>query len=796
VALQLRAAGRGGRHRPWLGACAALLLASLLLSPAVRDAPATASAVTAAVTAATAEVPGGPEGGPPLDPAPPASPRGHLRAWAGTPSDVAGGIAYSAGEVIVTDNPYDDHGGDTNPLDADPTELLVGAGAGANSSGGYAPGLTGGANGDYDYPPGAAYGLNAADIVETRVAIDASSWYLLVRLNTLNDPSLTAIEARIDGHVLLAHGDAATLDGQPVEVVADADQALFEVRVPRAAYDPGAAAQAVLVAAGLWDAGADDWLAPAAGKPPYFDLAYVPGETLDVYWRDRVQSLDIVNDTLGGDSFDVDFGALATGGCPTAGCYDGPGTGLFSRVFRSGQPLGRGVSLQQRYAQDSSPVSPPILYRSPYQPYAIYRPQHPTGAMVLLLHFLGGNYMSYSMTSMPAVAGWAEQLGVTVVMPLARGEGGWYEGEAEKDVFEAWRDVAMHYPVDPDRVYLAGMSMGGFGTWRLTQLYPDLFARGIIWAGPVLPNAVWVYPDAPPQPSCGPDQPADCGYNLEDLFGNDRNVPLLVVHGGIDELVPSTGAEHWMADYRDRGGATYRYLFLPDHHHETNFPASTAAWVLQWLDGLPPRDTNPVHVSYHLMRHLFQPQYGITYDGAYWAHGLVLADGVDVGDIDATRGAGPDQVAVMADRYGVDSLGPYRLGGQDVTPATPTPDSATVRLAGLSGATLDTARMGWAGDASWRVRGETDVAVDLSLTDDRAREATGAAYTQAAGRIVLHLPAGAFDVTVSPVLGLPAGLPNTSAANRGGGAWALLAAQVLLGSALVAAVVVRRGRRD
>src|SRR5205085_6865491 len=78
---------------------------------------------------ATASRPSWPDGGPPLPRPLAATPVGHFRHWKGTPSDIAGGIAYSRGEVIVTDNPYDDHGADT-VFNTDPSEYAVGAGQG------------------------------------------------------------------------------------------------------------------------------------------------------------------------------------------------------------------------------------------------------------------------------------------------------------------------------------------------------------------------------------------------------------------------------------------------------------------------------------------------------------------------------------------------------------------------------------------------------------------------------------------------------------------------------------------
>ena len=34
------------------------------------------------------------------------------------------------------------------------------------------------------------------------------------------------------------------------------------------------------------------------------------------------------------------------------------------------------------------------------------------------------------------------------------------------------------YSIDPQRIYLTGLSMGGYGTWDLLARKPDLFAAG------------------------------------------------------------------------------------------------------------------------------------------------------------------------------------------------------------------------------------------------------------------------------------------------------------------------------
>ena len=62
-----------------------------------------------------------------------------------------------------------------------------------------------------------------------------------------------------------------------------------------------------------------------------------------------------------------------------------------------------------------------------------------------------------------------------VAAPLARGSMD-YRGIAERDVYDTLADVERRFPIDTDRVYLTGISMGGAAALRLALTRPDLWA--------------------------------------------------------------------------------------------------------------------------------------------------------------------------------------------------------------------------------------------------------------------------------------------------------------------------------
>jgi predicted peptidase len=109
--------------------------------------------------------------------------------------------------------------------------------------------------------------------------------------------------------------------------------------------------------------------------------------------------------------------------------------------------------------------------------------------------------------------------------------------------------------IDPQRVYVTGLSMGGFGTWRLVAEYPERFAAAV--------------------PICGGGEPAAMATSL-------RRVPIWAFHGARDPLVPLRLSHEMVHAVRCAGGDV-RLTVYPDIEHNSWKPTYDNPEVYEWL---------------------------------------------------------------------------------------------------------------------------------------------------------------------------------------------------------------------
>ena len=119
--------------------------------------------------------------------------------------------------------------------------------------------------------------------------------------------------------------------------------------------------------------------------------------------------------------------------------------------------------------------------------------------------------------------------------------------------------ASKEFAADPQRIYLTGISMGGYGSWELALTRPNQFAALVPICGALrAPRA--------DRPGLMVDQVAGATDPYQSTVSRLRDLPTWIFHGALDELVPTTDDRAIAAASRQMG-AGFRYTEYPDVHH-------------------------------------------------------------------------------------------------------------------------------------------------------------------------------------------------------------------------------------
>jgi predicted peptidase len=147
-----------------------------------------------------------------------------------------------------------------------------------------------------------------------------------------------------------------------------------------------------------------------------------------------------------------------------------------------------------------------------------------------------------------------------VVAPQSPMQEGWIEDDSITPtrqlrlVKEMIGELLRTYKIDEARVYVAGQSMGGFGTLAIISEYPQMFAAGV--------------------PLCGGGDQAK--------VSRLTNTPIWAFHGAKDESVPVERSRAIVAAIRNAGGQA-RYTEYADADHLVWSKVVQETELLPWL---------------------------------------------------------------------------------------------------------------------------------------------------------------------------------------------------------------------
>src|SRR5262249_38529581 len=148
------------------------------------------------------------------------------------------------------------------------------------------------------------------------------------------------------------------------------------------------------------------------------------------------------------------------------------------------------------------------------------------------------------------------------VAPQCPADGWWSGSERNRKgrthpltlVLELIESMRTEFSIDDSRIYLTGLSMGGYGTWEAVALKPDLFAAAV--------------------PVCG-------GGDVK-AAPKIAKIPIWAFHGGKDGIVKPERSREMIEALKKAGGEP-KYTEYPDAGHDSWTTAYADPKLHEWL---------------------------------------------------------------------------------------------------------------------------------------------------------------------------------------------------------------------
>ena len=200
------------------------------------------------------------------------------------------------------------------------------------------------------------------------------------------------------------------------------------------------------------------------------------------------------------------------------GCISG-------RSMAAGEQTGNGGQSEQMFEKEiSKRVSLRYLL---YLPKGYGQDKEQKWPLMLFLHGAGERGKDLKLVKKhgpPKLIDQGKEYPFIVVSPQCPTDSWWPE---QVDGLAALLDdIQSRYAVDPNRVYVTGLSMGGFGTWALISRHPGRFAAAV----PI------------------------CGGGDRYVARRLKNVPVWAFHGAKDPVVPLQASVEMVEAVKKAGG--------------------------------------------------------------------------------------------------------------------------------------------------------------------------------------------------------------------------------------------------
>jgi predicted peptidase len=229
------------------------------------------------------------------------------------------------------------------------------------------------------------------------------------------------------------------------------------------------------------------------------------------------------------------------------------------RVAACGVGLGLLACAQSAVAGDTDPQTAGKLDRNVKMTlkYLLYLPadyaKQPQWPLMLFLHGAGERGDDLNLVKKhgpPKLVAAGRQFPFIIVSPQCP-KGRWWQ---PMELAALLDEIVEKYKVNKDRIYVTGLSMGGFGTWSLAAYQPKRFAAIV--------------------PVCGGGEPI-----VAEAYAH---LPVWVFHGAKDSVVPLERSEKMVRSLKRHGG-NVKFTVYPEAGHDSWSETYANPKLYEWL---------------------------------------------------------------------------------------------------------------------------------------------------------------------------------------------------------------------
>jgi len=185
--------------------------------------------------------------------------------------------------------------------------------------------------------------------------------------------------------------------------------------------------------------------------------------------------------------------------------------------------------------------------------------------VIVFLHGIGqrgtGGVVATDGSAGKIVRHYLEKVGAIIVLPQCRAGMYWSTPEMDQMVMKEVDDVKASFKANARRIYLTGVSMGGYGVWHLASQHPGRFAALVsVCGGSSL-------------------QTGDRFTPIAKMIGR---TPVWIFHGEVDKVVPVTESRQMAVALRAIHGDVH-YNEYPGVGHNVWMKVIEEKQLVPWL---------------------------------------------------------------------------------------------------------------------------------------------------------------------------------------------------------------------